>query len=204
MPACEWYSLLVENNIPTPKSILIGVSLSDLESTIAKYIDEYPFVRLCNASPKDICCIFNDAPEIAASRAVAALKDSARTWWMLDNKIIHLFMREIVHIGVECRCFYYRGNIRAVSVGEHVEMKDDFEELVREFFSTVGNFRQLGFDQFTLDISVDVETVDVFVVELNGFRGNTSAELFDWECDDALLRGELGEIEFRYPREFSW
>lgn len=205
--SCYWYPYLILNNVPTIKSIIIETdNLDSIRNEIDDNINEYPFVRLCNASPKDYHkgCIFQSAIQV-----VEALENSARTWFMLNTKItkhkICVMMREKVEIDYEVRCFYNNG-LRAVSCNY---CKDDFvninefENIIIDFFEIYGD--KMPYEQSTIDLGINKDFDDAFIIEFNSFGINSKAgaELFDWREDFHILY-HSDIPTFKYKSYFEW
>lgn len=202
---CYWYPK-IENRIPTIKTIVLHTkTLEEAKDKINSNLPQYPFVRLCNASPKDYTrdgCLYNDYEEVAE-----ALKNSNRTFYMLesDNKHgLHIMMREFAKIDIECRCFY-NDKLRAVSCNYYLEEDErhQLEELIIDFFDIYSE--HIPYKQCTLDVSVNIEDNYAFVVEFNSFGVNSqaNAELFNWSEDYHTLYNSE-EPEFKYKKEFEF
>jgi hypothetical protein len=201
--ACFWYPYFVEHNIPTIKSIILKArQLEALESEINTFIKKYPFVRLCNASPKDYKkdCIFSNFFEVKE-----ALENSNRTWYMLTKEHgIHLLMRKYVAIVLEARCFIYNSKLTAVSCDYYCtkEEKKTIKESILEFFDVY--LHKIPYDTVTIDIGMNKEQ-DLFIIECNGFGPDSkaSAELFDWHQDYKHLYSDTN-VSFRFKKEYAW
>lgn len=204
--ACEWYPHLIKNDIPTIPSIILETdNIYSIKSDINKNLKQYPFVRLCNGSPKDYhnSCLFNDAGKV-----IEALENSNRTWFMLHPKksdhSICVFMREYTKIDYEVRCFFNDG-LRAVSCNycEEDINKLDFESLVIDFFDIYTD--KLPYQQATIDLGINADFDNAFIIEFNSFGidSKAGAELFDWNEDYYDLYHSDKPI-FCYKKTFEW
>lgn len=201
MRACEWYPKLIANNIPTPKSIILSCEkeLAEVYDEIFYNLEEYPFVRMCNASPKDHgSCIFNDVDDV-----MSALHNSASTSLKTqpNDHGIHVMLREVIQIDFEARCFWNDGRLTAVSC--HVYLpeseREKFEIKVINFFKR----HKIPYDCCAVDLGYF--NGELIVIELNefGLGSKASAELFDWKEDYCVLYQSIYPI-FRYKNEFDW
>ena len=171
--ACIWYEE-IKDNIPTADSILIHITSNEqLQEALKKHILEYPFVRLCTMSPKDIKTIplYDDWKE-----AYHDLTISVRT-----KEIEHLFMRKKKEYEWEARCFWSHGKLRAVSLPD---MIFDEQEEILTFFKTYGPF--IPYHSATVDIG---KTDQIELIEFNTFGPDMKATAgnFSWEEDVMTL-----------------
>lgn len=169
--ACIWYPE-IEKVVPTAQSKLFLLnSHENLLNNIKENIHEYPFVRLCSKSPKDVkpVPIYNDATE--------AYNDIIRSNRTHDFMGKHLFMREEREYLWEARCFFSRDKLRAVSLPLHVDGIDN--NIIIDFFDKYGKF--LPYHSVMVDIG---ETIDknIEIIELNSFGPDmlATAGNFSW------------------------
>jgi hypothetical protein len=167
-------------------------------------LETFTFARLCNASPKDFTrdgCFYDNFDDLKT-----ALINSQRTFYMLTSKThdIHLMLRKKVYIQYECRCFFNNG-LKAVSCNCHMESneKEYLEDLVRDFFEMYES--DIPYYSCCVDVAVNIDDVDVFVVEINEYSKRAGAELFSWEEDAYILNStDKIEPEFRYKNIYSF
>lgn len=203
--ACNWYEYFVNNNIPTIKSILLeGSTLSELVEEIDSNLIKYPFVRLCNASPKDYkkSCLFDSIDDV-----VLALENSNRTWHMLEelDHGIHILMRKFKQIDIEARCFICDGKLTAVSCNNYLEENEQktVQDIILDFFDIF--LDRIPYDRVTIDIGISDNFNDIYIIECNSFgvEMNAGAELFDWNEDYEALHNSKITI-FKFKDLFAW
>lgn len=170
--ACIWYP---DNTIPTADSILIKIkSNKDLKNTLKKYPD-YPFVRLCSMSPKDV------SPIPLYDRWEDAYHDltiSVRTKDFIGK---HLFMRKKKIYEWEVRCFWSHGQLRAVSLPDMLFTE---QEDILDFFKQYG--KSIPYHSATVDIG---KTDRIELIEYNSFGPDmkATAGYFSWVEDVMIL-----------------
>ncbi len=200
---CYWYPKLIEYNIPTPMSILQKVDTwTSVNKILNDNIEQYKFVRFCNASPKDYSIpIFDNSVE-----ASVALQNSNRTRWMINDKFpTCLFMRKFVEIENECRCYFHKGCLRAVAGPDNYldECDQDIvKDSVLKFFDAHSDNISKIYNSVVIDLCVDN---DPFIVECNSFGMDMLSRdgIFDWKEDWSVLYNS--EIpEFRFKDYFEW
>jgi hypothetical protein len=199
--ACYWYPMFKKIGIPTIDSILETTdSWKETQQKISQHLPNYPFVRFCPGSPKDVANpVFNNERD-----AISALKDSWRTGWLMDHDHpTHLFMRKYVNIEYECRCFYHKGKLRAVS-GPSIYIDYCNREIIKSKILSFFNQWEdsIPYNSVTIDICVDDNP---FVIECNSFGMDMTAgsEHFDWQQDWHTLHCSEEPV-FRFKRKFSW
>lgn len=198
---CQWYELVKDSNIPTPKSVIQPIQPT--QNTIEFPVDlERFFVRCCNASPKDVCdCVFDIFDD--ETFVLQTINSSTRT--KLD---CHVIFREIVNIKHEFRCFWNDG-LRAVCSFDYIptENRNDVERNIVRFFEL---FRDFPLKSCCIDIAIvkndeNDEKDELLLIEINDFGVGSlaSAELYDWEEDYEVLHNST-TVDFRYKKEFEW
>jgi len=214
--ACNWYPRLIEQAIPTISSKLIRTSMLDLREDLrdhftgeaqlsmndleAEGLAPRWFVRLCGSSPKDMI----DVPIYSnPDKACDDLMRSQRTLKIMtnyshDNKF-HLFLRDVVDIDYECRCFIHEHRLRAVSVYQFItpEQRKEFEVMILDFMEEYQD--RLPYNSCVMELGME-EGGFPFVVEFNSFGidGFADASLFDWDRECSILYHSTAP-EFRYP-----
>ena len=196
---CQWYDELINKNIPTIDSIIMTYDeFNEIDS------DDEKFIRLCNASPKDIKLpIFNllDKEDINKT-----LLTSNRTKYMFNNKYHkpHVVLRDIVNIDYEVRCFWHKYKLRAISGPINyvdVDTQHKIKQLVLQFFDDHG--KKIIYNSVTIDIGICKD--NVFIIEFNSFGIDmiASAEYFDWFEDFNILYNSIEPI-FKFKNEFEF
>ena len=195
--ACRWYPE-IHNVIPTAPGVL--VSLDESEETVAEQFQKLSFggkvfVRLCNMSPKDLgSCVFQSIDD-----AYQALERSERTRDRFLSRKGHLFLREPREYVWEARCFWSKGQLRAVSLPPGFPETD--REEILDFFETYGP--DIPYHSAVVDIGKT--TLPANGIELSPTRA-TRIELFP----ERLERIELIEFNSFGPDllatagNFSW
>lgn len=192
--ACNWYPKLVAAGIPTIDSKLgLFGDLKDLLSGPGS-----SFVRGCCASPKDVCDpIFDNFQD-----AHNALVLSERT----GSEMCHVFVREIVQIEVECRCFMHKRNLNAISLYVYLdeEEKEIYVNKILDFFEVYGD--KLPYNSAVVELATIDGSDFPLVVEFNSFGIDqfAGASRFDWEVDKEILYGKMERPVVRMPNEFDW
>lgn len=209
--ACRWYQHLIDNSVPTILSILKKTTPLDLREDLKELLIERKFVRLCGASPKDVLevPIFKDYNKAADSimtseRTLKVMKEFGHTVGSsLDEMYTHLFIRDVVNIKIEARCFIHRHKLRAISVYQCIPLNErkEYEELILDFF-------ELYIDKMLYNstiVEIGLDDGFPFVIEFNdyGIDGFAGASLFDWDIDTEILYNSIIP-EFRYPNEYSF
>lgn len=178
--ACVWYPEIKEK-IPTAESLLIPIySIQQVQDNLKENISEYPFVRLCTMSPKDIRslplydqweCAFND------------LTKSQRTKDLFQGEK-HLFLRKKKEYQWEARCFWSHGKLRAVSLPNDMEFIEFDKERILEFFRKYG--KDIPYHSATVDIG---QTDQIELIEFNTFGPDMKATVgnFSWKEDIMTL-----------------
>ena len=166
----------IKTTIPTAESILIPIeSILKLKKDLKKNILNYPFVRLCNMSPKDIRLpLYNDWKE-----AFNDLITSIRTNDFTDK---HLFMRKKKIYEWEARCFWSHGKLRAVSLPDL--FIEDVTKEIKTFFKQYGKY--IPYHSATVDIG---KTDCIELIEFNTFGPdmNATSGQFSWIEDIMIL-----------------
>lgn len=204
--ACRWYPILIKNNIPTISSILIKSNILDLREDLNDYYSNMKsksdkFIRLCGSSPKDIV----DIPIFSNYKtATNALMNSQRTQNIIKNyNHCHLFIRDVVNINIECRCFIHDYKLRAVSVYSYIELekRNEYEEMINEFCIIYKNV--LPYNSCVMELGIDIDFP--YIIEFNSFGidGFADASLFNWDTEYNILYHSQ-EPEFRYPSKYTW
>lgn len=195
--ACRWYPLL--KGTPTIESVILKTDIYDFRADLKQLMNQYPdykFIRLCGGSPKDVVHV----PVFGSSdRAADALINSSRTRNIIQNyHHFHLFIRRVVTIHNECRCFIHQHQLRAVSVYEKVDNKDNLEKSLINFFENY----QLPYNSCVAEIAWSSDTYsNPFLVEINSFGvdGFADGSLFNWDLDKEILYHSIIPV-FRYPK----
>jgi hypothetical protein len=93
-------------------SFLATDDKKELLAMLSDHIAEYPFVKLCSMSPKDVSptCVFDSAED-----ALNALTTSSRT---RDWAHSHIIMKRRREFDAEFRCFIYKDILRLIVVSE--------------------------------------------------------------------------------------
>lgn len=181
--ACIWYEE-IKDVIPTAESIILEPkSLEHLRILIKENIKSYPFVRLCNMSPKDIKEIplyedyeeaFND---IISSKRTKNIFDEP---YCFDCCSKHLFMRKKRNFVWEVRCFWSKDRLTAVSLPPYVDF-DDHQD-VYDFFTKYKKY--IPYHSAIIDIGKNDNGV-VELVEINSFGPdmNATSGNFGWYED---------------------
>lgn len=144
------------------------------------YLPMYPFVRLCQMSPKDVARALS--PE-------EALATSQRTGPLLYTNPCHLIMREEKKYLEEVRCFWSRDRLRCVSGSVEVS-----EEEIKAFFYKYGFY--IPYHSAVVDLGRTIEGWEL--IEFNSFGPDLNATVgnFSWREDiEILLNAE--EVVFR-------
>lgn len=198
--ACRWYPHLVANGIPTIPSNLINTTMLDLREDLLDNWKDRQFVRLCGGSPKDLVevPIYNNP-----GKAANDLMRSQRTLNLMHNYShngkCHLFIRDIVDIDYECRCFVHQHKLRAVSVYQYIEppKRPDYEQQILEFAELYQ--AKLPYNSCVMELGL-YDGEFPFVIEFNSFGidGFADASLFDWDREYPILYHSQ-KPEFRYP-----
>lgn len=196
--ACHWYEALKDDNITAESIILPVESLSQLYEILDSHLQQYPFVRSCAMSPKDIIDIslFNspDHKQNVAS-AFNALMSSERTRDIVGK---HIFMRRAQTYKVECRCWYRLDKLRAVSSGDNIS---SYYKAIVEFFQRYS--KDSIYETAIVDIGIDTEG-KIWIIEFNTFGPDmlATAGNFSWYEDIILLMNSKQPV-FRHTGEFG-
>lgn len=198
--ACRWYPELIAAKIPTVSSIISRTSPGDVRADLKELMmnnPDYRFVRLCGSSPKDVVQvpIFRKSGD-----AADAIYMSQRTLSIMMNyDHCHLFIRRVVPIHNECRCFIHKRILRAVSVYNDEINKEALETSVETFFAKHGI--DLPYNSCVAEIGwTNNSYTDPFLIEFNSFGvdGFAGGSLFDWHSEQPIMY--LSErVVFRYP-----
>lgn len=197
--ACLWYEHC--DKIPTAKSILYKPkNKEDTTNFIRENIEKYPFIRTCHMSPKDINTkpLFYDVND-----AIETLSVSARTCNIFsdDNSICkHIFMREKRDFKWECRCFWYRRKLRAVSMDTELTTNDKGN--ISSFFDDYG--ANIIYNTAIVDLGMTNEG-NLELIEFNTFGPdmNATSGHFDWVEDYYDILNADVPI-YRGPGEWSF
>lgn len=202
--ACRWYEELVRRNVPTAPGILLEPrDWNETLEFLRRHVSRYPFVRTCRASPKDVCSptIFSDP-----SKARWALETSARTKLFRGkgccsngSEGCHLFLRQTRTYEWECRCFWTKDRLRAVSLPEYPTVNAEQRASIVEFFRRHGP--DLPYHSAVIDlglICVDSQNLGFEIIEFNQFGPdmNAGAGSFSW-LEDAATLSSSPETVFR-------
>lgn len=173
--ACVWYPEIA-SRIPTAPSILVEGS-ENLAEYLDKHLSQYPFVRTCQMSPKDISatCLFSD-PTIA----LEVLSQSERT-----RCIHHLFLRERRQYQWEVRCFWSRDQLRAISMPR--ELDEEERALILDFFETLGD--EIPYHSATVDLG--------YSSCLQRSDGQRGLELIEFNTFGPDMRATSGNFSWR-------
>lgn len=187
--ACIWYPNIADK-IPTAKSLLIALNSKDhLYNSISIHLKDYPFVRTCIMSPKDIKfpSLYDDHFE-----AYNDLLKSDRTRNLLEYPFCedcqgkHLFLREKKTYIWEVRCFWSRDKLRAVSLPIYYDLQCTDHSEILEFFDKYG--KELPYHSATVDIGkldngkLELIEINTFGPDMNATSGN-----FNWYEDVMIL-----------------
>lgn len=184
--ACIWYPELINKNIPTAKSHLVKIyNHKQLKKEISKNIQKYPFVRTCEKSPKD--CILSDYD----NNIINMLLSSQRTRNLFDNDYClncsckHLLMRELRSFIWECRCFWSRDNLTAVSTPYEFNFNE--KNKITQFFNLYKY--DLPYHSAVIDIGLVKNSGVLEIIEINTFGPDllASSGNFSWIEDICIL-----------------
>lgn len=191
---CHWYDELIEANIPVIKSDVYDVTNLDILHDI---LHEEKFIRLCNASPKDISsCLFNGNID----SIIDIFKTSARTSYMLESDHIHLVLRPVVKMDHELRCFWHKHQLRAVSGPEYyIENTESIKNKIILFFDTYG--KDIIYNSAVIDIAIHLD--NVFIIEFNSFGSDMLAGVGHFKWDEPLLY-HADKPVFRFKSKYQW
>lgn len=205
---CNWYTELIDENVPVIKSKIIPMKAAEgsLNTEISLETETSSiFVRLCNASPKDIINpIFHHE---SFEYILDILKESSRTGYMFDLKLKdcpHLVIREVASISYEMRCFWYKNKLRAVSGPlEYVNIstQNKLTTKVNKFFENYADC--IFYNSATIDLGI--VNNDVVIIEINSFGSDmlASGQLFTWSNDFTILYNSKTPV-YRFKKEFEW
>lgn len=205
---CNWYDELIQSEIPVIKSEIFCIDIqaeNNMESILTKILfnEDLKFIRLCNASPKDIdICVANCKSDIKS--IINLFKTSHRTNYMLDENHIHLVVRPYIKIDYELRCFWHNHKLRAVSGPEYYVNDYDQENIktmIENFFNKYGS--EIVYNSVTIDIGICVDSV--FIIEFNSFGPDmlAGAEHFNWKSDFMTLFNS-SKVVYKFKNEFAW
>ncbi len=205
---CNWYNGLIEFGVPVIKSEIFCIDKNlenNFESVLTKILvgNDLKFLRLCNASPKDIStCIVNCNSDI--NEIINIFKTSHRTSYMLDSDHIHLVARPHVKIDYELRCFWHNNNLRAVSGPEYYVNdidQENIKNIIKSFFQTYGE----GILHNSATIDIGICDNEAFIIEFNSFGSDmlAGAEHFNWKSDFMTLFNSEEPV-FKFKNEFAW
>eukprot|EP01126_Amoeba_proteus_P006191 TRINITY_DN12150_c0_g1_i1.p1 TRINITY_DN12150_c0_g1~~TRINITY_DN12150_c0_g1_i1.p1 ORF type:complete len:341 (+),score=75.12 TRINITY_DN12150_c0_g1_i1:453-1475(+) len=124
--------------------------------------------------------------------STTCLKDDSQT-------LTHIVVRKWEEIlpEFEFRCFVYNHSITAITqyykstfVPQMVEMKEEIQEMIHEFFS-VQIKNRIPVENYVLDLAVIPASKQIWVVEINNPPPVAGQALFDWknEEDRNILEG---------------
>lgn len=154
---------------------------------------EKKFVRTCVSSPKDVCdCIFK-----TNEKALRCIEESPRTNSSEEHG--HYFVRPVVDIDIEARCFYHKHKLRAVSLYQWLDGTElkDFRVKVLQFFEKY----KMPYNSAVIEICKLKGEDSLRIVEFNSFGiGQFSgASEFDWLADkDILYHSETPEFRMEF------
>jgi len=205
---CNWYDELIESNIPIIKSEIFSIDTkleNNMEMILSKILvdKDLKFIRLCNASPKDVSvCIANCETDI--NSIINIFKTSHRTNYMLDGDHAHLVVRPFVKIDYELRCFWHNHKLRAVSGPEYYVNDFDQERIknmIENFFKKYGS--EIVYNSVTIDIGICSDSV--FIIEFNSFGPDmlAGAEHFNWNSDFMTIFNS-NKVVYKFKNEFAW
>ncbi len=205
---CNWYDELIESNIPVIKSEIFCIDNNlenNFESVLSKILvgDDLKFLRLCNASPKDVSsCVVNCNSNV--DEIMNIFKTSHRTSYMLETEHIHLVARPFVKIDYELRCFWHNNKLRAVSGPEYYVNdvnREIIKTIIKIFFEIHGN--NISYNSATIDIGICDN--EAFIIELNSFGPDmlAGAEHFNWKSDFMTLFNSQEPV-FKFKDEYAW
>ena len=155
--ACHWYPELIKKDVPVIDSVLIRTDRLDIRQDLKEGMNNHPhyqFIRLCGCSPKDVVIqpIFSNY-KLAAD----AIMHSQRTLNIMQNFAPHvcLFLRKVVNINKECRCFFHQHQLRAVSVYEYLEeeKRKEYEISIIKFFEIYSKY--IPYNSCVIEIAMD-------------------------------------------------
>jgi hypothetical protein len=188
--ACNWYEELIRRGVPTSPGVLLKPEdWSDARRLLREMLPSHPFVRTCRASAKDVRshCMFSDEKS-----AIEALRRSKRTK-LFEGKPCqpcsdvgcHLFLRRARDYEWECRCFWTRDKLRAVSLPDDFVSSEARNSIV-EFFRRFGP--DLPYHSAVVDLGL-VRDGEIEIVEINQFGPdmNAGSGRFSWTEDAAVL-----------------
>lgn len=195
--ACQWYPE-IKDKIPTAESIIFEiVDRAQVLNVLTDNLTDYPFVRLCNASPKDMGMPIYSVPQ----KALSDLQNSNRTCLFKSGgdctKGCHLFLRKLKIYNWEARCFWSKDKLTAVSLPFKFTKKEKAEIL--DFFCTYKN--DIPYHSCTVDIGKSSNSISL--IEFNTFGPDMKATSgnFNWYEDVYLLLNSEKPI-FKYATNF--
>ncbi len=186
--ACDWYIKFNSLNVPIIDSIIIDIRNKDRDEIldiIEHNMEKYKFVRLCNASPKDVGSSLDCDDQC---QIMQLLEESRRTNYMFTSDHVCLFMRREEELECEVRCFFHKKKLRAVSCVFHMDEGDMYivKNKILKFFDKYTSSISGVYNSVSIDLCVDI---DPFVVECNQFgcKSLAGAELFRWNEDFHII-----------------
>lgn len=198
----EYYDILVEHKINTPKSVIIS-SVSDTVE-ISKTISAFGgkcFARL------DVCSSKPTKPFTSSDEIFKSLHNSSRTSKYLSDKNHKLIMREYINFDnyFELRCFVYDFKLRCVSSNGENTVSLNLSKLNKKVLSAY--IKKIAFltdyESCAIDIAIDKITFKIaFVIEINPpVWMSSGSALYDLTSvrDQWLLFGSYDEDVFDYP-----
>ena len=194
----------MNNNIPVIKSTIYKLSnINDMVILKDVLTNDPQFLRLCNASPKDICQpLFTNQENV--DDIINVFKSSSRTFYMFDQNHCCLVVRPQVQIDYEVRCYWHEYQLRAVcGPGFYIDenIQNNIKLLILQFFTTYN--KNITYNSATIDLGIHQN--DVFVIEFNSFGSDMLAGLyyFDWQEDFMILYNSKEPV-FRFKDKYSW
>ena len=141
-----------------------------------------------------------------SERCVSDLKRLVDHKHLLKKWDLYLVIREFKFIPIcnEFRCFVFNNKMTGISqyfphclFKNVVNNKTQLRQLIIDFFQNIvlKEFK-FPFNDYVLDLNVDINDKTVTIIELNPFSRTTGSGFFDWKKDEDLLYGKMENIDY--------
>ena len=182
------------------------------------------FLSLKVSSAKDVLSMFFVSERIYQDLLLATevYQRNSLTEKFCENFILRQFYP--IDVDLEFRGFVYQRQLTCLSQYNYLiysqrlnENKEKISQKIRKFFSEIirEKFKEFQCENYVIDFALtrnsptfDVDSMRVWVIELNPFMGTTDGALFSWQHERDLLEGKSSsELTFRLTervRTGSW
>lgn len=183
------------------------------------------FVSLRVSTSKDVLSMFFVSERIYQDFRLA-IEVFQRRKIFVENFVLRQFFP--IDVDLEFRAFVYQRRLTCLSQYNYLiyskrlnENKEKILEKISKFFNEIiqNKFKDFQCDNYVIDFALtqnsssssttnfDVDSMKVWVIELNPFLETTDGALFSWQKERDVLEGKSSEVIFRLTeriRTGSW